>query len=153
MRRLRTALMFLKCTLALALAWTVTVLLGGCGPMPLPALASQAAGRWYLACGAWPEPASLTELDTDRVPCPPATDAVGCTTRDSHRVLVVTRASTPEAEILLHEFGHVLGARHLHTGEVGVMTAQANDGGNRSCITQDDLNAVGWCPAPRPECP
>lgn len=116
------------------------------------AAVEHAADRWERACGVRPRPASVVLLDVHTFRCgPQAPVAVGCTDAVGH-VTLATRADVPADALVLHELGHVLGAGHLTTGVVGIMTREMNSSSWWPCLTQADLDAVGMCIVLHPEC-
>ncbi len=142
MRRYRAAV-----TLALALA--------GCASQreEYAAAVTRGQDRWAAACGVRPVPASVVLVNAVTVArCGGSTAAVGCTDSAGH-VTFATRTSAPRDGLVLHELGHVLGAGHHHGPRVGVMVATLDDTRWRPFITEDDLDAVGYCPVRRPERP
>ena len=132
-----------------ASAAAFALLTTACGSVSLSEAALLAADRWHRACGVRPEPESLTILDSRTVPCGDSTNAAGCTHRQRD-VTVAARASVGLEDVLLHEFGHVLGAGH-HTGR-GVLRSSLGSDQWTPCLTPDDLDEAA-CPDPRPECP
>ncbi len=112
----------------------------------------RAQARWETACGLRPVPTSVIVQDQATVECG-RFRASGCTDTTTGVVWLASRASAPVAGLVLHELGHVLGAGHLPVGQHGVMISHLSNDAWRPCITPDDLDAVGWCPVRRPECP
>lgn len=114
----------------------------GCGPSAL----AQAEARWQAATGAViPEGVTVAEAETRHIPCGGLENAVGCT-----RGVAITLARDSAPYVLLHEVGHVLGARH-HDG-VGVMVPARDNVGWRDCLTLDDVESVPLARWRRPEC-
>lgn len=141
MRRYRAAL-----TVALATGCATQ------GASSYHAAIAHAADRWEHACGVRPVPASVVVYWAwAHVPCGRSRAAVGCTDGAGH-VALAGQSTAPVEGLVVHEFGHVLGAGHLATGLAGVMVSDLRSNNWRQCITADDLDAVGVCTTRRPEC-